>query len=134
MAKYLQYEIVTKTLKKHTYQIGLSKSIEVDLPPEMPKIEDAPAQVEVQKPDIKEISKKKRKISIFEESNNEDLYKKAEEIINEDHYYDEILPYDYGLDFTKRKKRKVSLAAIIGIAALFIFAIIMLTVNLKKIL
>lgn len=149
MATYLKYDIVSKTLKNHRYRFDHEK---VSQGPDI--IDENPLKNEVKTPlcneefsatssdkastfQKKAINKipRKARLSLFEESQDKDnIQKKIESVINEDHYYDELLPYDYGRTFLKPIKKKLPLTAIIVFFAAFIAITLLLIIYLKKFL
>ena len=148
MRQYIEYELVTKDLARHRYKYGDKRPFETETSKEKPT-EKAPKQeektLEIQIKEAFETSteppkeekpakaaRKKPQLNIFEDTPLEELNKEIESQINKDGYYDELLPSDYGIEFTKAKKKKAPVLVFVAAGILFIAAIIVLTVSIGR--
>lgn len=78
-------------------------------------------------------NRKKKRISVFEEENEEDLDEIIAQKVNDDGYYGELLPSDIDEIFVKPRK-KVELWKFAVIAALLILGIVIIIVNIKNLI
>lgn len=124
-----EYEVVTKTLKVHRYK--LKKEAELEVP--SPLVIETLVEQELPIEEPKEPEKKAKKDIFYEEDKEKTAEEKIASVINEDHYYEEIYPADYGSNFSVRKKKKVPKAAIILAVFMTIFAIVILYISFSKI-
>ena len=142
MATYFKYDVVTKTLKKHRFRYDFKEPSSPAIEPEeiietqdfLLNEEIIPKPIDASVYETKTEKHKIKHLSLFEDNDKEELLKKIEEKINEDHYYDELLPFDYGRDYLKQRKKKISPAMIGLFGTLFIIIIFVLIIYLKKFL
>ena len=134
-----EYDIVTRTLKKKRYQrtIKPAAQAEVAIEEKKPELEvqnsSQPETVEVTYTEEKKPSYRMKKQLMKEKARErERLLQEYEERINEDGYYNEMLPADSGSDFKPKVKHEWWKYVLVG--GLFLFGIAMIVGSIGELI